>query len=146
MDLTLSSTDIGIPPLFQAQNLRSLLAQKPPFAESAGRPQTDILSNDVSKKIFSYEEAAALMPRVQRITSEAVAVVEDLSEDTPPERYDDVVQRWAADVMGLGIEVKGLWLVDFDNGSGYYCWKHPETSLQYFHGYEEGFTGRVKLQ
>ena len=48
--------------------------------------------------------------------------------------------------MKMGIEVKGLWLIDFDNGSGYYCWQYPEESLQYFHGYEEGFGGRVKLQ
>jgi hypothetical protein len=56
------------------------------------------------------------------------------------------VQRWAESVMGLGIDVKGIWLVDFDNGSGYYCWQYPEESLQYFHGYEDGFRGRVKLQ
>ena len=100
----------------------------------------------MSKKIFSYEEAAELLPRVQSITAKAVAIVDELAEDTPAEQYETVVQKWASDVMRLGIEVKGLWLVDFDNGSGYYCWKHPEPSLQYFHGYEEGFQGRVKLQ
>ena len=46
----------------------------------------------------------------------------------------------------LGLDVKGLWLVDFDNGSGYYCWRWPETELAYFHGYEEGFAGRVRIQ
>jgi hypothetical protein len=100
----------------------------------------------VPKKIFSYEEAAALLPQVQTMTTDAVAVIDGLTDETPAEEYESVVQRWATDVMSLGIEVKGLWLVDFDNGSGYYCWKHPEESLQYFHGYEEGFTGRVKLQ
>ncbi len=108
--------------------------------------QIDIFSAPVPKKIFSYEEAAALLPAVLTMTAEAVAVVDDLTEDTPPEQYEKVVQKWATDVMTLGIEVKGLWLVDFDNGSGYYCWKHPEPSLQYFHGYDEGFQGRVKLQ
>ena len=39
----------------------------------------------------------------------------------------------------LGAEVKGVWLVDFDNGSGYYCWRWPETAIDHFHGYEEGF-------
>ena len=43
-------------------------------------------------------------------------------------------------------EIKGLWLVDFDSGAGYYCWKYPEPSLDYFHGYEEGFAGRLPLQ
>jgi len=29
-------------------------------------------------------------------------------------------------MMRRGLEVKGLWLVDFDNGSGYYCWRYPK--------------------
>ena len=49
-------------------------------------------------------------------------------------------------ITGLGLEVKGLWLVDFDSGAGYYCWKYPESSLEYFHGYDEGFSGRLPLQ
>ena len=99
------------------------------------------------KKIFSYEDASALLPEVQRLTSEAVDRVESLDEATASsEDYQRIVQQWADGVMSLGIDVKGLWLVDFDNGSGYYCWQHPEQSLQYFHGYEEGFQGRVKLQ
>jgi hypothetical protein len=46
----------------------------------------------------------------------------------------------------LGLEIKGLWLVDFDNGSGYYCWRWPEPALEYFHGYEAGFAGRARIQ
>jgi hypothetical protein len=99
----------------------------------------------VPKKIFSYEEAAALLPDVQRLTEEAVERVDLLSEAAVDE-YQNVVEEWAARVMSLGIEVKGLWLIDFDNGSGYYCWQWPEPSLQFFHGYEEGFGGRVMLQ
>lgn len=51
-----------------------------------------------------------------------------------------------AEMSALGLDIKGLWLVDFDNGSGYYCWKHPEPSLDYYHTYEEGFGGRVRIQ
>jgi hypothetical protein len=98
------------------------------------------------KKTFSYEDAAALLPEVQRLTEEAVREVESLPGETSREQGQEIVTRWADAVMSLGIEVKGLWLVDFDNGSGYYCWRYPEESLQYFHGYEEGFGGRVKLQ
>jgi hypothetical protein len=98
------------------------------------------------KKIFSYEEAAALLPQVQELTSIAVEEVETLASDAPRDAGQQVVANWAEAVMKMGIEVKGLWLIDFDNGSGYYCWQYPEESLQYFHGYEEGFGGRVKLQ
>jgi len=39
-----------------------------------------------------------------------------------------------------------LWLVDFDSGDGiYYCWRHPEASLEYFHEYGAGFAGRRPL-
>jgi hypothetical protein len=49
-------------------------------------------------------------------------------------------------VRARGVEVKGLWLIDFDNGSGYYCWRHPEPGLHFFHSYEDGFSGRVPIQ
>lgn len=106
------------------------------------------------RKIFSYEDAVALLPEAQRLTRAAVDVLETLvggagSEGPPPAEseieFQKIVSAWAKSIMDLGIDVKGLWLIDFDNGSGYYCWKYPETSLQYFHGYEEGFSGRVKL-
>ena len=101
----------------------------------------------MSKKLFSYEDASALLPEVQRMTSEAVERVESLDEaSASSEDYQRIVQHWADGVMSLGIDVKGLWLVDFDNGSGYYCWRYPEEALQYFHTYDEGFPGRVKLQ
>jgi hypothetical protein len=96
------------------------------------------------KKIFSYEDACALLPEVQRLTDVAVEQVEQI-EEAEPEVYQQIVADWAESVMALGIEVKGLWLVDFDSGGGYYCWKYPEPALEFFHGYEEGFTGRVKL-
>ncbi len=96
------------------------------------------------KKLFTYEDACALLPEVQRLTGVAVEQVEQI-EEAEPEVYQQIVADWAESVMALGIEVKGLWLVDFDSGGGYYCWKHPEPALEYFHGYEEGFGGRVKL-
>jgi len=98
----------------------------------------------VPKRIFTYEEATALLPEAQRITTEAVDRVDEMdSED--PEDYQRVVTEWAEAIMALGIEVKGLWLIDFDSGAGYYCWKYPEPALEHFHTYEEGFEGRVKL-
>ena len=103
------------------------------------------------KRVFTYEEAAALFPTVQEITAGAVAAVDELPGGTEGESVDAtafnrIVGEWAEQILDLGIEIKGLWLVDFDSGSGYYCWQYPEPSLQHFHGYEEGFSGRVKLQ
>ena len=106
------------------------------------------------KTIFSYEKASALIPEVRRLTAAAVAELEaafaqrtngEVDGEENSEEYQRIVGGWAESVARLGIEVKGLWLVDFDSGSGYYCWKYPEASLQFFHGYEEGFGGRVPL-
>ncbi|MEO6259396.1 MAG: DUF2203 family protein [Thermoanaerobaculia bacterium] len=97
------------------------------------------------KKLFTYEEAAALLPGVQELTQLAVEELDALP-DGATEDHERLVTRWAETVIAMGIEVKGLWLIDFDNGSGYYCWHYPEESLQYFHGYDEGFGGRVPLQ
>lgn len=96
------------------------------------------------KRIFSYEEAIALLPEVQRLTGEAVDRVDESPSDEPAD-YEAVVTAWAEAILAMGIEVKGLWLVDFDSGAGYYCWQYPEPALEYFHGYDEGFGGRVKL-
>ncbi len=96
------------------------------------------------KRIFSYEEAVALLPEVQRITEDAVLRIDEMTSNDVTE-YEQVVAEWAESILGLGIEVKGLWLIDFDSGGGYYCWRYPEPALEYFHGYDEGFGGRVKL-
>ena len=107
------------------------------------------------KKIFTYAEAQALLPEVRDLTLEAFTTVEQVRadmieqgarEDKISDQIDRIASAWARALMARGLEVKGLWLVDFDNGSGYYCWSHPETSLQFFHSYEDGFRGRVSIQ
>jgi hypothetical protein len=104
----------------------------------------------LAKRIFSYDEAVALLPEVRRVTEEAWAKVEALGPEAAsgPARpqLEQVVQEWAQTLLEQGMEVKGLWLVDFDNGSGYYCWQYPESSLQFFHSYEDGFQGRMRIQ
>ena len=95
--------------------------------------------------MFSYAEAAALLPEVRRLTEDVYAKVEALGAK-PGEQADALIREWAEALTARGIEVKGLWLVDFDNGSGYYCWQYPEPSLRYFHSYEDGFEGRVPIQ
>lgn len=98
-----------------------------------------------SKRIFTLEEARALLPRVRELTSEAVSRFGRLPGDLEDERRS-IVEEWAHALHALGLEIKGLWLVDFDSGAGYYCWKYPEPALDHFHDYEEGFAGRLALQ
>ena len=107
------------------------------------------------RKVFTYGEAAAMLPEVRRLTEDAYQQVNALTTqaaDTGATRQEiealvgEVIRDWAQAMVAKGLEVKGLWLVDWDNGSGYYCWKHPEDGLHYFHSYEEGFRGRMRIQ
>jgi hypothetical protein len=106
---------------------------------------------------WNLDNARAILPEVRRRTGEAVARVEALSDRRlgdvdPAERVEieqelaRVVSVWIRGMEALGVDVKGAWLVDFDTGSGCYCWRWPEARLEYFHGYHEGFAGRVRIQ
>ena len=111
------------------------------------------------RKIFSLEEANQLLPLVYRLTEESVQQTQNLvrSLETLSDKkslrakeledeINSLVGRWQLKVEKLGVFPKGLWLADFDNGEGYYCWKYPETIINHFHGYQDGFSGRQKLE
>jgi hypothetical protein len=84
---------------------------------------------------------------VRRLTEEAYHKVEGLSAGGEARsEIEAVVEAWARDLLARGVEVKGLWLADFDNGTGYYCWRYPEAGLMYYHSYEDGFQGRMPIQ
>lgn len=109
-------------------------------------------------RIFTLSEAEALFPLVRRITQAAYNELEPVRRNleamipTNPlireveRQYETVVKRWVAKMERLGLVVKGLWLVDFDTGDGYLCWKFPELRLGYYHGYHEGYSGRRPLR
>jgi regulator of sirC expression with transglutaminase-like and TPR domain len=112
--------------------------------DQAARPDGEAR---VEKRVFTLEQARSLLPRIRERTSEAVSRFSLLGsggEEIEEERQK-VLREWAREMEALGVEIKGPWLVDFDSGAGYYCWKHPERSLEFFHGYEEGFAGRLPL-
>lgn len=108
-------------------------------------------------RIFTLDEARALMPQVKAVTEPvytlAASLAEELSQaedakDEPRaevlcERLQTLVQSWQQSMQDLEAEVKGLWLVDFDSGDGYWCWAYPEDELAYWHSYEGGFRSRV---
>jgi hypothetical protein len=113
---------------------------------------------DPDRPIFSLARACDLLPQVKHVTADAVRRAESLAsqlhglDEADPDHtalsaaLRDVVDGWAHEVQALGLEAKGLWLVDFDNGEGYYCWCYPEETIRHFHGYAEGFAGRMKIQ
>ncbi len=108
-------------------------------------------------RIFTLDEARALMPQVKAITEPvytlAASLAEELSQaeeaneearaEALRERLQTLVQSWQQSMQDLEAEVKGLWLVDFDSGDGYWCWAYPEGELGHWHSYEGGFGSRV---
>ncbi len=108
-------------------------------------------------KVFTYQEALATFPRVRRLTEQAVQQIEAMVnrlqsskelEDRKlelDEAVQQIVQAWTQEILALGCEIKGMWLVDWDSGDGYYCWRYPEPALGHYHSYEEGFVGRVPI-
>jgi len=110
-----------------------------------------------TKRIFTYEQALDTFPMVRDVTANAVQQVQALysrvqSQEELEQRGEElegaantIIETWVADVTGLGCEVKGLWLVDWDCGDGLYCWRFPEEAIGFFHGYEDGFKGRVPI-
>ena len=112
-----------------------------------------------TKKIFALSEARSLLPLVYRMTEEAAREVkshlnriEAYSDKSHPSasiienQINGIISRWQAKIEKLGGHPKGLWMADFDSGSGYYCWKFPETEIKFWHGYQDGFSGRIVIE
>ena len=104
--------------------------------------------------IFTLQEARTLLPEVKEVTQHYFNLVEEIREElenleeAPSVRHfegrmNSEFDNWVKAVRGLGVEVKGLWVADFDSGDGYYyCWKLGEDDIEHFHRYETGFAGR----
>jgi hypothetical protein len=109
-------------------------------------------------RVFTLAEAEALFPLVRRLTASAWHELEPVRRQlervvpTHPQmraieqHYEAIVRRWVGKMERLGLVVKGLWLVDFDTGDGYLCWRYPELRIGHYHGYHEGYSGRRPLR
>lgn len=110
-------------------------------------------------KTFTLKEAEQILPLVRKITKETIRQVENYRWDhnfgqfmadqqhlyEEESQMQKIIERWSDKISKLGAEPKGFWLVDFDTGQGYFCWKYPEERLNYFHDYQGGFTGRTPI-
>ncbi len=109
-------------------------------------------------KSFSLDQAQELLPLIYGITEESskntkylMACIEALPDKKSAralelqEQINTIIDRWQNKIERLGAKPKGLWLADFDNGNGYYCWKFPEVKILFKHGYQDGFTGRILI-
>ena len=101
-----------------------------------------------SRRTFSKEEAEGLLPIVRRITEDVSGEVSELQEQiryvphTEPlykrlySQIELAVHRWAIKVSKLGCEPRGVWLVDFDAGDGWFTWRLGDDGLAFFHSHD----------
>ena len=98
-----------------------------------------------------------ILPEVVRLTASAFnetqvilselegKILHENVQELKESEVQVIISEWAITIAKLGADVKGLWLVDFDNGNGYYCWKYGEDDILYEHTYESGFAGRKPI-
>ena len=111
------------------------------------------------RHIFSLEEARSVLPVILRITKTYSAQVDVLIErleglsgsseeatNTLEAEVNALIQEWQNKVQKLGALPKGLWIADFDAGDGYFCWKFPERTIQFWHRYSDGFSKRLLVE
>lgn len=110
------------------------------------------------RSVFSLEEAREVLPIVFRITKSYSQKVDSLIERLDAlngeseglsinleNQINQLIQEWQSKVQKLGALPKGLWIADFDSGDGYYCWKFPERSIEFWHRYTDGYSKRVPV-
>jgi hypothetical protein len=118
--------------------------------------------NDV--KFFTPQKANQTLPLVKKIVDDILNLGKEIREmsakiGTGAEENPEVIAMMDQldalfeELEGLGCSYKdwnfALGLVDFpaiiDDEEVYLCWRSDEPSLKYYHGLEEGFTGRKEI-
>lgn len=96
-------------------------------------------------RVFSREDAEALLPIIRRITQIAANAALELRdqlkfipEDEPlasrlRSEHDLIIKRWAIKITRLGCEPKGAWIVDFLATEGWFTWRLGDENLNFFH-------------
>jgi len=108
-------------------------------------------------KRFSPAEASRTLPLVKKIVSDILKCgreLQDLYESDADREFIEAktqeLEELTSEVETLGCEYKDwnfeIGLVDFpsiiDGQDVYLCWKSDEPGLMYYHGINEGFSGR----
>ena len=92
------------------------------------------ITEDAQKSVKMYVNQLKALP--DKNTNRATEIESEINV---------IIEKWNKKIQRLGGRPKGLWLADFDNGQGYYCWKFPELEIGFFHGYKDGYSGRMPL-
>ena len=109
-------------------------------------------------KLFNLSEALELFPLVQSLTKqhqlELAPMQSRLSKtlSNDPRRavfeqeFEQLVSKWKNKIELLGLQVVGLWSVEFNVGSGAISWRYPELELLYYRHAGDSSSGRTNLR
>src|SRR5262249_47804311 len=122
-------------------------------------------------KLFTIEEANALLPEVKRlfaVIDRARATLRRLAPEAKRAsaspggggipcgyQYSAALATFIAstqEILGLGIEIKDFdqGLIDFpsrrDGKVVYLCWRRGEESIEWWHDLDAGFAGRQRIE
>ncbi|HEU0184529.1 MAG TPA: DUF2203 domain-containing protein [Blastocatellia bacterium] len=131
--------------------------------------QTNFLYKN-AMKLFTIEEANALLPEVKRMFAKIDRARATLRRMAPEAKrasespggggvpsgfqYSDALATFLAsaqEILGLGVEIKDFdqGLIDFpsrrDGKIVYLCWRRGEESIEWWHDLDAGFAGRQPL-
>lgn len=107
------------------------------------------------RHVFTLQEAQELLPVVFKITKNYSMKVDTLIDRIDSlggtnenlvlsleNQVNEMIHDWQNKMQKLGAMPKGLWIADFDSGDGFFCWKFPERSIEFWHRYSDGFSKR----
>jgi hypothetical protein len=126
----------------------------------------------MSHRLFTLEEARAILPQVRLLVGRCHEILERVQAFGPQVKefaeqaahnsgggagtlyveYLIVLQSYVSKIQGLGCLVKDLeaGLIDFphlrEGREVYLCWKQGEDDIQYWHEVDAGFAGRTRLE
>ena len=124
-----------------------------------------------SKRLFTLEEANALIPQLLNLVPEIQKLSGSMDHDFPdihnarekakwnggsPQgtRYLNVILKYShliQEIESIGCEIKGVreGLIDFpsirEGREVYLCWRMPEKEICFWHGLDAGFSGRQPI-
>src|SRR5690606_24732290 len=105
---------------------------------------------------FQLEDARSFLPAIDAVTRQAMDKAEPIVTmiNNPKDlqdkklltlRLQSIVEKWSSQMLYFGVMTRGLWMVDFDCGHGYYSWVAGEKDITTYRSYTQDFDQRTPL-
>ncbi|MCB0271376.1 MAG: DUF2203 family protein [Bdellovibrionales bacterium] len=105
---------------------------------------------------FTLAQAQNFVSILDGITFMAMELVTPLMEELKnplgtqdkqvvTQKVQKIVSMWSEQVLYFGGITRGLWMVDFDCGDGFYTWVYGEKSISSYRTYHQDFSDRTPI-